>query len=181
MHLSSRFSLPALALAVAMIGATAVGFAQTGPSAMGGRTGMTYGGMTYGGMTYGGMMNGGMGQMMAMMMGDRGGTMVDRVESRLVSLKAELKITDAQAPQWDRFAEALRSSATSMSGMQQQMMQGGVPASLPDRLDLHEQMLSAHLDRVKDINAALDPLYAAMSDDQKKLADRLIMSPMGMM
>lgn len=151
-------------------------------SAMGGQTGpMMNGGMMSGGMSGGAMMNGGMGQMMMAMMGDRGAMMVDRVEGRLEFLKGQLKITDAQMPQWIRFADALRSTATSMSGMQQQMMQGGMPASLPDRIDLHEQMLSAHLDRVKDIKAALDPLYAALSDEQKKLADQLIMSPMGMM
>jgi len=144
---------------------------------MGGQSGMMGGG----GMMSGGMMNGAMGQMMMAMMGDRGGMMVDRVESRLTLLKAQLKITDAQMPQWDRFADALRSTAASMSGMQQQLMQGGMPASLPERLGLHEKMLSIHLDRVKEIKAALDPLYAALSDEQRKLTDRLIMSPMGMM
>jgi hypothetical protein len=137
--------------------------------------------MMCGGMNGGAMMNGGMGEMMMAMMADRGGMMVDRVDRRLEFLRGQLKITDAQAPQWDRFADALRSTATSMSGMQQQMMQGGMPATLSARLDLHEKMLSAHLERVKDIRAALDPLYAALSDEQKKHADQLIMSPMGMM
>jgi LTXXQ motif family protein len=177
MHPSSRLSLPAFVLTVAMIGFTPIGFTQTAAPT----PPTTNGGMMGGGMSGGAMMNGGMGQMMMAMMGDRGGMMADRVESRLEFLKDQLKITEAQMPQWDRFADALRSTATSMTGMQQQMMQGGMPASLPDRLGLHEQMLSAHLERVKDIKAALDPLYAALSGEQKKLADQLIMSPMGMM
>jgi hypothetical protein len=67
-------------------------------------------------------------QMMSMMrsmmtmMGAQSGMMSADVEGRIVSLKTELKITDAQAPAWDRFADALRAAATSMNGMYQQMM-----------------------------------------------------------
>lgn len=131
-----------------------------------------------------GMMGGGMDQMMpmmrAMMLG-QGGMMFDHVEGRLAFLKTELKVTDVQMPQWTRFADALRSAATSMSGMRQQMMQGGMPTTAPARLDLHEKMLSARLDGLKSIKAALDPLYNSFSDEQKKLADELMFGPMGMM
>lgn len=37
--------------------------------------------------------------------------MADHVEGRIAFLKAELKITDAQLPQWNTFADALRSNA----------------------------------------------------------------------
>ncbi len=42
--------------------------------------------------------------------------------------------------------------------MHQQMMQAGFPATLPDRLDLREKMLSAHLDALKTFRAAVEPL-----------------------
>jgi len=131
-----------------------------------------------------GMMGGGMDQMMAMMramMAERGGMMFDHVEDRLAALRSELKITDAQMPQWNRFADALRSTAKSMKGVHEQMMQEGMPATLPARLDLHEKMLSAHLEALKSIKTALNPLYAALSDAQKKLADQSMLSPTGMM
>jgi LTXXQ motif family protein len=62
-------------------------------------------------------MMGNMGQMMPMMrqmmMGQQGGMGMgmpfEHVEGRIAFLKAELKITDAQAPQWNAFAETLRS------------------------------------------------------------------------
>ena len=41
-------------------------------------------------------------------------------------------------------------------------------------------MLSAHLDAVRQIKAAVEPLYASFSDEQKRTADELV-SPMGMM
>jgi hypothetical protein len=46
------------------------------------------------------------------MMGMMG--MADHVEGRIAYLKAELKITEAQMPQWNAFADALRSNAASM-------------------------------------------------------------------
>jgi hypothetical protein len=51
---------------------------------------------------------GGMGMGMGM-----GGMPFEHVEGRIAFLKAELKITDAQAPQWNAFAETLRSNAMS--------------------------------------------------------------------
>jgi hypothetical protein len=137
-----------------------------------------------------GTMGGGMGEMMVMMrgmammrgmMGDSGAMVMDHVEGRLAFLKTELKITDAQALQWDGFADALRSSAKSMGGMQQTMMQDGKTVSLPARIELQRKMLSTRLDAINAMKAALEPLYSSLSDEQKKLADDLMIGPMGMM
>lgn len=110
-----------------------------------------------------------------------GGMMAAEVEGRIASLKAELKITDAQALEWDRFADALRTSAKSASGMFQQMAQSSMATTLPARLDRHEKMLLAHLNALKTLKEAADPFYAALSEEQKKTADRLMIGPMGMM
>lgn len=68
-----------------------------------------------------------------------------------------------------------------MNGMHQQMMRDGMPASLLARLDLLENTLSTHLETLKRLRAALDPLDASFSDEQKKLADELMLGPMGVM
>jgi len=54
-------------------------------------------------------------------------------------------------------------------------------ANLPDRLDQHEQLMAVQLEAVRAMNKSLKPLYAALSDDQKKSADQLFWGPMGMM
>jgi hypothetical protein len=118
---------------------------------------------------------------MMTMMGAQSGMMMSDVEGRLAVLKTELKITDAQAPQWNRFADALRTAAKSMNGMFEQMMQPGAAATLPTRLDRHEKMLSAHLNALRTVKDAVEPLYASLSDEQKALADGLMIGPMGMM
>lgn len=122
-----------------------------------------------------GMMGSGGGMMMRMMQG--------HVEGRLAFLKTELKITDAQLPLWNAVAEAIRANAKSgtemMEGMAGAMM--GQGANLPARLAAREKMMTARLEALRKLKSAVDPLYAALSDDQKKTADELLMSPMGMM
>ena len=118
--------------------------------------------------------------MMRMMMGPDGmGMMAGHVEGRLAFLKTELKITDAQLPLWNAVADAIRANAKSMS----EMMSGGgsQTATLPDKLSMREKMMTAHLEALRKFKAAVDPLYAALSSEQKKTADELLMGPMGMM
>jgi hypothetical protein len=118
---------------------------------------------------------------MMTMMGAQSGMMAANVEGRIASLKSELKITDAQTSAWSKFADASRAAGGSMNDMYQQMMQSGPASTLPARLERRETMLSAHLGRVKTLKEALDPLYASLSAEQKKIADSIMIGPMGMM
>ena len=115
-----------------------------------------------------------------------GGMMGDHVEGRIAFLKTELKITDAQTPQWNVFADTLRANARRMSEMRNTMMQGGMmgqggaSVSAPDRLDRMEKMMATMVESLKATKATLAPLYAVLTDEQKKVADQLIHGPMGM-
>ena len=110
--------------------------------------------------------------------------MSDHIEGRLAYLKAELKITDEQLPQWNAFVAAARASATQMNDMMKQgsamMMPGGSQPTLPQRLDLAEKHMSAHLEMLRKLKSALLPLYTSLSDEQKRSADALFHGPMGM-
>jgi LTXXQ motif family protein len=133
--------------------------------------------------------------MMGMMMGQDGmggmammaTAMAEHVEGRLAFLKTELKITDAQLPLWNTFAQALRDNAKTMGSMMQGGgKQGGMmgmnqSATLPEKLATREKMMTAHLEGLHKLKAAVDPLYAALTEEQKKTADQLMLSPMGMM
>jgi hypothetical protein len=188
MRLRTLVLLPALALA---LGLAANGFAQTDQGQNSDRPShatqtqsraMPMGMMGEDGHC--GMMGGDMHEMMSMMrrmMTMMGGMMAANVEDRIASLKTDLEITDAQAPQWNRFADALRRTAKSMREAHREMMQAGAGATLPARLERQEKMLSAHLDSVRALKDALDPLYASFSDEQKKTADGMMIGPMGMM
>jgi len=123
--------------------------------------------------------------MMRMMMGRDGmsmmGAMARHVEGRLAFLKTELKITDAQLPLWNAVADAIRANAKTMGDMAGGMMGGSDTATLPDKLAVREKMMSAHLEALRKFKAVVDPLYAALSDEQKETADELLIGPMGIM
>ena len=124
-------------------------------------------------------------RMMRMMMGRDGmammGAMARHVEGRLAFLKTELKITDAQLPLWNAVADAMRANAKTMGDMAGGMMGSSQAATLPDKLATREKIMTAHLEALRKFKAAADPLYAALSDEQKKTADELLIGPMGMM
>ena len=120
-----------------------------------------------------------MGIMQTMMNGMQ--MMARHVDGRIAFLKTELKITDSQLPQWNAFAQAMRDNGAAMQGMQGMMMGMSQDGKFPDKLAAQEKMLSDRLEAIRKLKAAADPLYAVLSDDQKKTADELMISPMGVM
>jgi hypothetical protein len=140
------------------------------------------------GMMSGGMMDPGMMSMMSMMASMGPMMAPEHIEGRIAFLKTELKITEAQQPLWNAFADALRANARGMTGMmgdiQGSMMssQTAAATALPQRIERHERMLAARLDSLRQMKAALQPLYAALDDTQKRTADKLLMAgSMGLM
>ncbi len=132
-----------------------------------------------------GMDMAGMMRMMNMMRSGMGGGMdemrpFDRIEGRIAFLRAELRITDAQAPVWNAFADALRAQARKLGPMAADQGALTKGPALLDRLDRQERLLSARLDGVRAIRTALTPLLGALSDEQKKTADELLGSQFGM-
>jgi hypothetical protein len=147
------------------------------------------GGMGHGG---GGMMGHEMGEMDHGAMGRGGGMMMghmmcrasEHVEGRLAYLKAELKLTEAQTPQWNAFADAFRASsqktAHHCATLREQAEKGGGPTGFVAQLGVMERNMTAHLEAVRALKAAAEPLFAALSEEQKKTADEVLKGPMGM-
>lgn len=161
--------------------------ATQGPGPHGGPMMMGPGMMQGQGMMHGqGMMpNGGpMMQGYGMMDGEHGNrglaSATPRIEGRLAFLKAELKITDVQMQAWNTFADAVRTNITTMNA-ERQAMRGRVGADvpLPDRVLAQANAFAAHAEEMTKLKAALDPLYATLSPEQKKVADEIVFSPMG--
>ena len=117
--------------------------------------------------------------------GSAGMGTVDRVEGRIAFLRAELKITDAQASVWNAFADALRTNAKKLGEARASMMPqagAGQPQAptLADRLDVQERWLVARLEGTRTIKATFTSLYGTLSDDQKKTANEFLAPHMGM-
>lgn len=104
--------------------------------------------------------------------------MAQHVEQRIANLKARLKITDAQAAQWDAYAAALRDAAKAMAAQRTETREKARAATFPERVALHEAMLASHLEQLRKVKTAAAALYAVLADEQKKIADSAMMGPM---
>ena len=104
----------------------------------------------------------------------------ERVEARLAYLKTALKITDAQQPQWNAFADVLRKHAREMdksilarrSSLAERTDFGRMNAI--DRLQLRQERLAAAARRLNELLAVGKPLYAVLMPEQKQIADELL-------
>jgi hypothetical protein len=108
--------------------------------------------------------------------------MLDRVEGRLAFIKTELKITEAQAPAWNRLAESIRNAAKQHNErMKAALSREEKVKTLPERLEVQEQFIGARLDEIKQIKGSVNNLYAVLSEAQKKEADDIVLPMAGMM
>lgn len=169
------FAVTALAFAINTI-AVVPSFAQTNAPA-GHMKGMAGGGCPMMGMMGQGMM--GRRMMGGGMMG-RGAPSGDQeqlgalADSRLVHLKAELKITDGQADVWKAYADAIKARVTVMQGLRATMMDGMDNGGAVDRMDIRIKSMEAMVESMKSVKPATEKLYAALTAEQKKVADQLI-------
>jgi hypothetical protein len=108
---------------------------------------------------------------------------VSHIAGRLAYIKAELKITDAQEPLWESYAAAARNDATVIRERCSVMLNNrdASAGSLPDLLDQHVELMATRLDAVRAMTKALKPLYAALSEEQKQIAEQIFSGPIGMM
>jgi protein CpxP len=100
-----------------------------------------------------------------------------RLDGRLTYMQTRLKITDQQKPAWDSYAKAMR---TSLDPLRQDCASGAVGrrgTTLPERLDAMQHLAEQRVASLRTLKPAADGLYAALTPDQQKLADRVLLSP----
>jgi Spy/CpxP family protein refolding chaperone len=93
------------------------------------------------------------------------------VEGRLAYLKAELKITKAQEGAWKKYSDEARKQAASMQAARTAMWSGAT-ANAADRAELHNKLMKSRLEQTEKTTAAFKQLYAALTPEQKALADQ---------
>lgn len=97
------------------------------------------------------------------------------IEGRIAFLKAELKITPAQEPAFDRLAQAMRDNAKEMAqSFEQHRAEHGKPMNAVERLEARQRFMAMHARHSERFLAALKPLYATLSPEQKETADELL-------
>lgn len=97
------------------------------------------------------------------------------IEGRIAFLKAELKITDAQAPAFAKVAEAMRENVKDMARLHEQHhADRDKPKTAVERLEAQVKFGELHMQHTQRFLAAFKPLYDSLSDEQKKTADELM-------
>jgi hypothetical protein len=87
--------------------------------------------------------------MMPMGMGPAGARPFQHIEGQIAFYKAELKITDAQAPQWTAFADALRSNAARLQESIAQASEAKGVVAAPEQMERRIAILGAQLEMMK--------------------------------
>jgi hypothetical protein len=102
----------------------------------------------------------------------------DHIEGRIAFLRAELAITEAQAPQWEAFAQALRDGNAKLKQAQTAAPQSAAESlTFLQRTELQAQWLNVRLEGLNAIKTAFAGLQAVLSEDQKKNAEALLTRP----
>ena len=97
----------------------------------------------------------------------------ERVEVRIKELRSKLKITPAQEGLWDNVTKAMRDDAVTMEALIKARSENTTTRNAVDDLKSYSEITEAHANGLKKFISVFEPLYASMSDAQKKDADTL--------
>ncbi len=97
----------------------------------------------------------------------------DRVEARIKELQTKLKITPAQEQLWNNVTQVMRDNAKTMEALIKARSEKASTMTAIDDLKSYGEIVEAHADAIRKFIPAFEPLYAGMSEAQKKSADKL--------
>ena len=97
----------------------------------------------------------------------------ERVEGRIKELHAQLRITPAEEPHWNEFAQVMRENARDMDEAFIQRAQQFPTMNAVQNMQSYEQISEQHAQRLQKLVPAFQKLYDAMPDQQKRLADQV--------
>ena len=97
----------------------------------------------------------------------------DRVEARIKELHTKLKITAAQKDLWNNVTQVMRENAKTMEALIKARSEEARTMTAIDELKSYGEIVEAHADGIRKFIPVFEPLYASMSDAQKKDADTL--------
>ena len=94
-------------------------------------------------------------------------------DQRIQALRTQLHITDAQMPQWNAFAQAMRDNATSTDALFRQRASAAASMSALDNMKSYAQVARAYADNTEALATAFEALYGVLADQQKQTIDTL--------
>jgi periplasmic protein CpxP/Spy len=100
------------------------------------------------------------------------------IEREIAELKKRLNITPQQQPQFDAFAQAMRQNAQTMEPLMQ-LQQQSTSRNAVDDLKAAAKFADAEADSLRKLVTPLEALYGSLSDQQKKIADQVLVAGAG--
>ena len=97
----------------------------------------------------------------------------DRVEQRITDLHNKLHITADQEAQWSKVAQVMRDNAAAIRGRIEERTAGLKTMNAVDDLKSYRMIADAHADGLNQLVPAFETLYAGMTPEQQKNADRV--------
>ena len=98
---------------------------------------------------------------------------VPEVEARITDIHSKLKITAVQEEQWNKVAQVMRDNATTMEPLIRARKSQINTMNAVEDLKSYAKISDAHTAGLNNFILVFEPLYAGMSDEQKKIADKI--------
>ena len=95
----------------------------------------------------------------------------EAVNHRIADLHRRLHITADEETQWNAVVQVMRDDANAVEAAGKARQEKIATMSALDNLRSFQQLAQTHADGLNKLAEAFAPLYAAMSDEQKKNAD----------
>lgn len=102
-----------------------------------------------------------------------GSNVEQRVEEHIRELHAQLRITPAEQPQWDRFANVMRENARQMDQEFTTRRDQFSTMNALQNMQSYERIAEAHAQHLQQLVPAFENLYNAMPETQKRLTDQV--------
>ena len=94
-------------------------------------------------------------------------------EQRIQTLQAALQIAPPQMAQWTSFAQAMRDNAAATDTLFRSRAANAATMNALDNMKSYAAVARSYADNTQKLSDAFASLYAALSDAQKQVADRL--------
>jgi hypothetical protein len=99
---------------------------------------------------------------------------VDPTAARIKYLHDRLRITAEQEELWDGVGQAIRDNTRNLVPPLKERLRAATNGSAPEVLHAYEALGEAQLDSQRKIVTVFEPLYARLSESQKKIADAIV-------
>ena len=102
---------------------------------------------------------------------------VDRAEAGIKDLHSKLKITEAQEGLWNKVSQVMRANTKTMDSLMRVRDEKIKTMNAVEDLKSYSEVTDAQAAGLKKFISAFEALYASLSEEQKRDADRLFKTP----